>query len=117
MSIESLRRQVEQIEEANRKAGYPVPEGALICLPYPEARALLDALPEIDRNARAYGWEVRNGHPLTEKIESTSPDNPFMDSDWRAHIPPPEQCSGAIPSMSPPLERCTLVEGHDGPCQ
>lgn len=50
----SLRRQVEQIEEANRRAGHPVPEGALICLPYPEARALLDAIvpPAANQEAR-----------------------------------------------------------------
>lgn len=78
---------------------------------------LFELIAEIDRNARAYGWEVGHGHPLTEKIESTTPGNPFMDPDWRAHILPPEQCSGAIPTLSPPAERCTLPEGHDGPCQ
>lgn len=41
---------------------------------------------EIDRNARAYGWEVANGHPLTDKIEETSPENPFMSPDWRDGI-------------------------------
>lgn len=31
--------------------------------------------------------------------------------------PEPDQCSGGIPSLSPPLERCSLPEGHEGPCQ
>lgn len=30
---------------------------------------------------------------------------------------PPRQCSGGIASLSPPLERCTLPEGHEGECQ
>ena len=30
---------------------------------------------------------------------------------------PPAQCRGGIPSLSPPLERCTLPEGHEGECQ
>ena len=37
-----LREQVEEIERANREAGYDVPESALICVPYPEARALIE---------------------------------------------------------------------------
>lgn len=39
---------------------------------------------EIDRNARAYGFEIGRGHPLAEKLEKTSPDNPFLDKNWRA---------------------------------
>lgn len=38
---------------------------------------------EVDRNARAYGWEIGRGHPLVEQIESTSEDNPFLSPDWR----------------------------------
>lgn len=40
---------------------------------------------EFDRAARAYGWEVGRGHPLTEQI-TTSDDNPFMDPNWRKDI-------------------------------
>lgn len=40
-------------------------------------------LEEIDRNARAYGYEIGRGHPLVEKIESVSDDNPFMVHDWK----------------------------------
>lgn len=46
----------------------------------------LDKLDEIDRNARAYGWEVGHGHPLTDKIESTSEENPFLRANWRDYI-------------------------------
>lgn len=49
-------------------------------------KALVDVLEEIDRNARAYGWEVAkrdlyppNGTPL-------SPENPFTNQDWRSRM-------------------------------
>lgn len=38
---------------------------------------------EIDRNARAYGWSVGRGHPLTPQIEDVDPENPFLDPNWR----------------------------------
>jgi len=37
---------------------------------------------EIDRQARAYGWEIGRGRSMDEKIDA-SPDNPFLDPDWR----------------------------------
>lgn len=40
---------------------------------------------EMARNARAYGWEVGNGAPLSKIIES-SPNNPFLDNDWINHL-------------------------------
>ena len=43
-------------------------------------------LAEIDRNARAYGWEIGRGHPLVERIESTDPENPFLAADWRTRL-------------------------------
>lgn len=54
----------------------------------PEANIPLDVryFEELDRNARAYGFEVGRGHPLTEKLEYLSPDNPFMDREWRSRI-------------------------------
>ncbi len=39
-------------------------------------------LDEIDRNARAYGFEIGRGQALAERIES-SEDNPFLDPNWR----------------------------------
>lgn len=39
----------------------------------------------IDRNARAYGWEIGRGAPLVDKIEY-SPDNPFLNPNWRENI-------------------------------
>ena len=29
----------------------------------------------------------------------------------------PEQCTGGVPSLSPPSERCSLELGHEGPCE
>lgn len=53
----------------------------------PDVHLLSQAqLDEIDRNARAYGWEIGRGHPLTDRIESTSEDNPFLRADWRDRI-------------------------------
>lgn len=41
---------------------------------------------EIDRNARAYGWEIGKGHPLVEQIEKMQPDNPFLNKNWRENL-------------------------------
>jgi hypothetical protein len=45
-----------------------------------------DAVDEVDRNARAYGWEVGNGHPLVEQINTLSEDNPFMNAYWKNNM-------------------------------
>ena len=51
-----------------------------------EDRALIrEELDEIDRNARAYGFEIGRGQRLSEGIE-TSEDNPFLDPNWRDTI-------------------------------
>lgn len=41
---------------------------------------------EIDRCARAYGFEIGRGHPLTEVITELSEDNPFINKNWRNKI-------------------------------
>lgn len=46
---------------------------------------LAEALLEMDRNARAYGFEVGRGAPLVDEI-GPSPDNPFMDLEWREEV-------------------------------
>ena len=38
---------------------------------------------EIDRNARAYGYEIGRGHPLAKFIPVASDGNPFLKFDWR----------------------------------
>lgn len=40
---------------------------------------------EIDRNARAYGFEIGRGHPLGELV-AVSKDNPFLDPDWASDL-------------------------------
>lgn len=52
------------------------------------ARALLKTQEEADRNARAFGWEIGHGQELGKVIES-SPDNPFLDPNWRRKVPKP----------------------------
>lgn len=41
---------------------------------------------EIDRTSRAYGFEVGKGRPLLAVFTNLSPDNPFLDKDWRTKI-------------------------------
>lgn len=43
-------------------------------------------LAEIDRNARAYGWEVGRGHLMVDRMEDCDPANPFLDPNWREHV-------------------------------
>jgi len=43
-------------------------------------------LTELDRNARAYGWEIGRGAVLGRQVES-SPGNPFLDAAWRERLP------------------------------
>src|SRR5690348_6155551 len=43
---------------------------------------------EMDRNARAYGWEVGKHGVLSEVIQHVCPDNPFLDPKWRNHVVP-----------------------------
>jgi oligoribonuclease len=45
-----------------------------------------DPIDEIDRNARAYGFEVGRGAALSHGQIPTSDDNPFMEKNWRAQI-------------------------------
>lgn len=68
-------------------------------------------LEEIDRNARAYGWEVGRGRSIDEVFES-SPDNPFLDPGWRDGVPA-EGTSASVPPARPPL--CKRVGMHDCP--
>lgn len=39
---------------------------------------------EIDRNARAYGFEIGRGKPLERQLSEISPDNPFIHPFWRS---------------------------------
>jgi hypothetical protein len=41
---------------------------------------------EIDRQARAYGFEIGRGHKLTNQIDTISEDNPFRNVNWRNNI-------------------------------
>lgn len=38
---------------------------------------------EMDRNARAYGWEACRQGTLAENFTSLSEDNPFINPNWR----------------------------------
>lgn len=43
----------------------------------------VEKIEAIDRNARAYGYEVGKGANLAQVIHTLSDDNPFLDKDWR----------------------------------
>jgi hypothetical protein len=43
-------------------------------------------LESIDRNARAYGWEIGRGQALSTQVDVTE-GNPFMDTGWKASVP------------------------------
>lgn len=45
-----------------------------------------EGLEKIDRQARAYGFEVGRGKPLVTCIEGVSDDNPFLNPNWRDEI-------------------------------
>lgn len=46
------------------------------------ADKMLELMEEVDRNGRAYGYEVGKHGTIDHEIIS-GPDNPFIDSDWR----------------------------------
>lgn len=45
-----------------------------------------EELDAMDRNARAYGWEIGRGKPLAANIGDISPDNPFINENWKDAI-------------------------------
>jgi len=46
---------------------------------------LMPKLNEMDRNARAYGWEIGRGAPMIDEM-IYSDDNPFINPDWRENV-------------------------------
>lgn len=50
-----------------------------------QMKQLQPVLDEMDRNARAYGWEIGQGKPLTQVLDF-SPDNPFLYLNWRDNV-------------------------------
>lgn len=41
-----------------------------------------EELEEMDRNARAYGWEIGQGAKIDHMVDA-SEENPFLDVNWR----------------------------------
>jgi hypothetical protein len=50
-----------------------------------QMKQLKPALEEMDRNARAYGWEIGNGQDLKDVID-VHDENPFLTSNWRDNV-------------------------------
>lgn len=49
-----------------------------------------EELAELDRCARAYGYEIGRGQPIAPSVESTE-GNPFMDPNWRDKVCVPDE--------------------------
>lgn len=69
----------------------------------------VEGVDEIDRNARAYGFEVGRGHPLTKKITELSPDNPFRVPEWKDEIVPD---ASTVPPWYAPFTDEQVAELH-----
>lgn len=50
------------------------------------AKVLFDLIPEVDRNARAYGWACGRAGGLLVGETTAGPDNPFLDPNWRERL-------------------------------
>lgn len=44
-----------------------------------------EELEEMDRNARAYGWEIGQGAKIDHMVDA-SEENPFLDVNWRDQL-------------------------------
>lgn len=73
-------------EEVTVAVATAYPAEAILEVLEPGWTGKAENLEEVSRNCRAYAWEIGRGHPLTEKIDHISPDNPFMDKDWRKNL-------------------------------
>jgi len=75
-----------------------------------------EQLEEIDRNARAYGFEIGRGSPLIAKLDNISPDNPFIDPNWRNQVQTPcgdtDDVAVCACGCSGYDERCVLYLKH-----
>lgn len=67
---------------------------------------------EIDRCARAYGWEVGRGQPMGKQI-TTSPDNPFMNIHWRDELDNPDVLEPVITSQETIDQQTLLLNSTD----
>lgn len=70
----------------------------------------LDELSEVDRCARAYGFEIGRGRAISTSLD-VSDDNPFLDPNWREHVVA-EAPSGAPTVPFFPALAASLVYTH-----
>lgn len=72
-----LKTQVTQLNRRNEvQAGIIEDEG----------KRTPEEIDEIDRNARAFGWEIGHGAILVGGTICTSDDNPFLSKDWKKEM-------------------------------
>jgi hypothetical protein len=69
-----------------------------------------EELTEIDRQARAYGFEIGRGQPLAEQVNA-SDDNPFLDKNWRQSVIYEPDLDVTLPSLTKPERKITVRTG------
>lgn len=79
-------RPIPDLADAIRLYRHMLKTGYVLDYDVRERLGAPDHIDEIDRNARAYGFEVGRGAALSHGTIQTSDDNPFMEKNWRAQI-------------------------------
>lgn len=75
--IMALRAQVEQLTHRNEVQAQIIRDDKCISD---------EQLDEIDRNARAFGWEIGHGAIMVAGTICTSDNNPFLSKDWKKEM-------------------------------
>lgn len=75
----------------------------------PEKFYTQDQVDEIDRNARAFGWEIGRGAIMVGNMVGTSDSNPFMSPHWKSEMGFVERCREGVGN---PIITCSLPKGH-----
>jgi hypothetical protein len=70
---------------------------------------------EMDRNARAYGWEIGRGQLISPNVY-VSEDNPFMDEDWRDAAEEKTETESDVRAKLYDEYRWNMLEIADGRC-
>jgi oligoribonuclease len=79
-------RPIPDLADSIRLYRHMLKTGYMLDYDVRERLGAADPIDEIDRNARAYGYEVGRGAALSHGMIQTSDDNPFMAKNWRAQI-------------------------------
>jgi hypothetical protein len=67
-----------------------------------------EELTEIDRQARAYGFEIGRGQPLAEQVNAND-SNPFLDKDWRESVTDEPDLDITLPLLAKESKKVSVV--------